>query len=127
MTSNSRRAGVLLAMVLVAAGASRGEDKVDQSEAWQKIAPYFSPPPQYADQLGDYRSPLLFDDGTPVKTADDWKRRRREILDYWHNVIGPWPPLIERPKVEFLETKAREDFTQHKVRVEVAPNQTVDG
>ena len=97
------------------------------SGAWEKIAPYFTPPPQYANQFGDFRSPLLFNDGTPVKTPEDWQRRRREILDYWHGVMGDWPPLIEKPKVEVLETKQRDGFTQQKVRVEVAPGQTVDG
>jgi len=92
-----------------------------------KIAPNFTPPAQYAGKLGDYRSPLLFNDGTPVKTPQNWQRRRREILDHWHKVMGPWPELIERPKVEQVESKRRENFTQHKVRVEIAKGQAADG
>src|SRR5437667_319781 len=98
-------------------GAARADEA---SEQWKKIEPCFSPPPEHAGKPGDYRSPLLFDDGSPVKTPADWQRRRAEILNHWHKVMGPWPPLIERPKVETLESHRRENFTQHKVGVEIA-------
>jgi len=85
-------------------------------------------PSEYANDFGTYRSPLKFEDGKPVRDASDWARRRQEILKTWHELMGPWPPLIERPRVEFLRTVRRENFTQHKVRVEVAPEgRTVDG
>jgi len=42
--------------------------------------------------------------------------------------MGSWPPLIEKPKVVYVAQERREDFTQHRVRVEIAPNeQTVNG
>ena len=93
-----------------------------------KIAPFFSPLPELANDFGKYRSPLRFYDGTFVKTKQDWQRRRNEILQKWNSIMGHWPPLIDNPKIEYLEKKHRENFTQHKVRVEIAPNQqTVDG
>src|SRR4051812_48857664 len=49
-----------------------------------KLAPYFKPPAEFAKDFGGYRSPLKFDDGTDVKTADDWTKRRAEIRKYWH-------------------------------------------
>ena len=66
------------------------------------LAPFFHPPAQYADEFGSYRSPLKFEDGTWVKTAADWVRRREEIRKQWHDLMGPWPPILEAPKVEFL-------------------------
>jgi len=43
-------------------------------------------------------------------------------------VIGSWPPLIDRPKIEYLEQKHRDNFTQHRVSVEITPDeQTVGG
>ncbi len=81
---------------------------------------FFTPPAEYAVPLETLRSPLLFDDGTPVKTPADWARRRAEIRRNWTALAGEWPALIQRPKVEILETVRRENFTQQKVLVEVA-------
>jgi dienelactone hydrolase len=94
---------------------------------WNAIAPFFQPPPEFANQFGAYRSPLLFDYGTPVKTSADWTRRRQEIQKQWHELMGPWPPVIEQPKLEFLSQSRRDNFTQHRVRLETAPNQTGEG
>ena len=111
------------AAVALSARAERPRD-----DAWPTIAPYFAPPAELAHERGAYRSPLLFADGSPVKTPADWQRRRKEILVYWLGVMGPWPPLIGRPKIERLESSRRENFTQTKVRVEIAPDgSTVDG
>jgi dienelactone hydrolase len=62
-----------------------------------------------------------------VKTPADWQRRRREIQTEWHQVMGAWPPLIEKPRIEYLQKTQRDGFTQCKVRVEIAPGQTDDG
>jgi dienelactone hydrolase len=91
-----------------------------------KLAPYFRPPAEFANDFGAYRSPLTFDDGTPVRTPEDWQRRRAEILKYWHAQIGEWPALIKKPKVEYLEKERREGVTQHRIRIETAPGRTVD-
>ncbi|HLW68308.1 MAG TPA: prolyl oligopeptidase family serine peptidase, partial [Gemmataceae bacterium] len=66
-------------------------------------------------------------DGTAVKSAADWPRRRKEILDTWTDLMGPWPKVIEKPKVEILAKTRRENFTQYKVRLETAPEQTGEG
>lgn len=81
---------------------------------------FFQPPAKYADDFGEYRSPLKFYDGREVKSAQDWLHRRQEILDRWHELMGKWPPLIEKPQIEYVKTERRENFTQHHVRIEVA-------
>src|SRR5262249_51763982 len=91
-----------------------------------RIAKYFTPPAEYAKDLGNYRSPLKFDDGSEVKTAEDWKKRREEILKNWHEMMGPWPALIEKPKFEYLEKEDRDGIVQHHVRIETAPKRSVD-
>jgi hypothetical protein len=94
----------------------------------QAPEPWFVPPAEFAGDFGNYRSPLKFDDGTPVRSAADWARRRQEILGAWHKLMGPWPPLIEEPRLEYLRSERRENFMQHRVRLEVAPgNRTVEG
>jgi len=91
------------------------------------IASSFRPPPEFAGDYGRFRSPLTFYNGEPVKTAADWQRRRQEILARWHGMMGPWPPVIEKPKVEILRTDRREDFLQHQIRFEWLPGQMTDG
>src|SRR6266540_511880 len=86
----------------------------------------YKPPAELAGDLGSYRSPLKFDDGTPVKNADDWKKRRVEIMKYWHGAMGEWPALIEKPKVEILKTEMRGTVTQHHIKIETAPGHITD-
>ena len=92
-----------------------------------EIAPFFKPPAAFAQDLGTYRSPLLFADGSKVQTPADWARRRAEILAEWHGIMGAWPAVIEKPKLEVLDSKPRETFTQKRIRLEIAPGQTGDG
>jgi hypothetical protein len=91
------------------------------------IKPFFRPPAEFAGQLGSYRSPLRFNNGTPVRSANDWQRRRAELLKQWHALMGPWPPLIEHPKVEVLSETRRDNFVQRRVLIEIAPGQTAEG
>ena len=95
--------------------------------AWEGIAPYFQPPKEFADLLSTNRSPLRFSSGATVTNATDWPRRRAEILRNWHGLMGPWPPVLERPKLEVLSQTRRENFAQRRVRLEMAPNQTGEG
>ena len=91
------------------------------------IAEFFEPPQKYRSDLDGFRSPLLFADGTPVRTPADWQRRRAEILATWQRLMGPWPPLIERPRVEVVNTAWRDNITQQHVRIEIAlGNEMVD-
>jgi dienelactone hydrolase len=96
----------------------------DAAAAWRSLAPCFQPPPAFAGRLGPYRSPLQFDDGTLVKNGADWPRRRAEILKDWHDLMGSWPPVIEKPRIEFLTRSRRDSFTQHRVRLQIAPSQS---
>jgi dienelactone hydrolase len=98
-----------------------------EPDAWTKTAQYFSPPAEYAGKLGDFRSPLKFEDGSQVRDAKDWARRRAEILAKWHGVMGVWPALIERPRVEMGTGESREGYMEYAVNVEVAPGQMLAG
>jgi hypothetical protein len=100
----------------------------DAARIPEKISPLFKPPTELAGDFGDYTSPLIFNDGTAVKTSTDWPRRRREITATWKGYMGSWPALIKKPRIEYLSERRSENFTQHQVSIEVAPDQqTVDG
>lgn len=98
-----------------------------QANAWQQIAPYFSPPEDFAGDFGSYNSPLRFADGTPARTPEDWQRRRAEILAEWTDLLGAWPPLIEEPEVQILESGRRDNFVQHRVRFRWTPSERTEG
>lgn len=97
------------------------------SSVWERIAPYFSPPDSLKNYYGDYISPLIFKNGNKVKDAGDWEERRKEILQQWHGMMGQWPALLENQELKVLESKKREDFTQHTVSFEWVPGQTTKG
>jgi len=136
MSSNSPSRNQRLFLRGVAAGialtvffpkAAPAQCDAGEAACWQTIAPFFSPPAEFAGKLGDYRSPLRFADGSLAETPEDWGRRRAEILQQWHALMGKWPPLITDPKVEVLETKRRENFEQRQVRFRWTPNEWTTG
>jgi dienelactone hydrolase len=111
---------LLLAALIAADGllAGRADGQLDP---WLRLAPFFSPPAALRGDLGAFRPVLRFDDGRPVRDAADWNRRRAEILDAWHRLLGPWPPLLARPAVQELWREPGEGFVRHRLDVELAP------
>src|SRR5688572_8885283 len=89
--------------------------------------PFLQPPPEFQNDFGKYRSPLLFAGGRKVASKEDWTQRRAEIVKMWTDYLGPWPALIEKPRFEYLSKTNRENFVQHRVRVEVAKDQMLEG
>lgn len=108
----------VLLVLMTQSAAVVGNEGVDRPPV--ELAKFFVVPEAYRGQMGRFRSPLLFADGTAVKTAEDWQRRREEIRSAWHGAMGAWPELIERPRVEVVGTSKRGTITQHHVRMEVA-------
>jgi hypothetical protein len=87
----------------------------------------YTPPSEFAGDGGDFRSPLLFEDGSRVTTAEQWQKRREEILSIWTAHLGEWPEVITEPEVEILDTTKRENFTQHRVRFLWTPTEKTTG
>lgn len=116
-----------LALAAAVCGAANAAEPRSAEQRWQMLQPFLHPPAEFAG-LGAYRSPLLFADGSRVVTADDWQRRRQEILDLWHRRLGPWPPLVEKPDVKVLETVERDGYDQQHVHIQISPEgQLADG
>src|SRR5262245_10795915 len=88
---------------------------------------FYSPPPQFRNDFGKYKTPLQFEDGRQVTKAAEWNARREEILKTWHRIMGPWPELLAAPKLDYLSRTNREDFVEEQVRVEIAKGQSVLG
>lgn len=91
------------------------------------LAALSTPPPEFAEDGGDYRSPLLFDDGRRVESAAQWPQRRAEILERWTSLLGEWPPLVADPGLEYLESEAMDGYTRHRVRFLWTPEERTVG
>ena len=94
------------------------QEEKPEAWTWGRLKAFFKPPAEFAGKMGDYRDVMTFDDGTKVKTPDDWARRRKEIRAWWDSVMGKWPEVIEKPRMRVLETVHVEDFTRYKVQIE---------
>ncbi len=104
-----------------------GGDLARADEPPEALRAVFSPPAKLRDDLGSYKSPLIFDDGRPVRTPAEWSERRKEILKAWHAEMGAWPPLIAKPEIEILGSMPGDKYVQKRVRLQVAPDRVVDG
>lgn len=91
------------------------------------IKPYFAPPKESVGEFGKYRSMLRFDDGSEVKSAADWQRRRGEIRKRWTDQLGEWPAFVKDHRLEVIESKRRENFVQKKIRFLWTPNEVTTG
>ncbi len=79
-------------------------------------------PEKFVGDYGEFRSPLKFNDATPVKSPEDWAKRRTEIFSDWENLLGKWPPLIESPEIRILSETQRDGFTQKKIQFQWMPD-----
>ncbi|HEY1187843.1 MAG TPA: prolyl oligopeptidase family serine peptidase [Gemmata sp.] len=113
------RLSLLLAALVASAPAPAAEPPA-------KLAPHFRPPAALANNLGGYRSPLMFGDGSQVEDAKGWPRRREEILKYWHGQMGSWPALLEKPKVELGPKEDHSGVALHRLKIETAPGRVVE-
>ncbi len=98
-----------------------------QPTGWHDIQPYFTPPDALKEQYGDYRSPLLFNDGSMVQSSADWLRRKQEIRTDWEHYLGKWPALIKNQVFQYLDSVVKNGYTQYKVEFYWTPDQKTQG
>lgn len=110
-----------------ASGQKTDSRKSEAVSAWNKIEQYFSPPPEYKNNYGKYRSPLTFYDGSAVRTASDWKKRRKEILNRWNGLMGEWPSFITDQEFQIVKTEKKDGYTLNTVEYNWLPGQKTQG
>ncbi len=118
---------ILFHLICIQALQTSSATTKSKKKLWKEIEPYFTPTPEYKNNYGEFRSPLKFYDETPVNTPQDWSRRRQEISNQWHKMMGEWPEIITDQKFEIIETTQRENLTQYKVRFKWLPDQYTEG
>ncbi len=115
---------------VIGAGTNSGETYpglLRKMILWDYLIPYFSTPFDYEMKMGDYRSPLLFENGEEATSVELWEKRRGEILEEWHELMGEWPAFITDPEMEVLEETTMDGYTQKKIRFEWVPDQPTTG
>jgi dienelactone hydrolase len=126
------RINLLLIFILVITANSKAQDSsvsdtIAAQEIWEKIAPFFSPPDEYKNHNGTYRSSLKFYDGHTLKTKTAWIKRRKEILNQWNKMMGEWPPLLKGQRMKMIDSTRRDGFTQYHVQFYWTPNEQTQG
>jgi len=111
----------MIPLVLACGLMGQAGDGARAEELWKRLGPLFSPPAEVKDDLGSYRPVLKFSGGRPVRTADEWGERRKELSKKWHDLLGPWPPLLEKPQAQVQWRESVEEFVRMRVELEVAP------
>jgi hypothetical protein len=97
------------------------QDTPRSKELWGKLSPLFSVPAGFKDDLGTLRPVLTFEDGREVRTAADWAERRKELLKKWHELLGPWPTLLDEPLAQEQFRESVDGFVRRRIELEVAP------
>jgi len=110
-----------------ASGQQVQKGHTSKEDLWKKLSPYFTPPAEYQNNYGAYRSPLKFYDGREVKNKNDWKIRREEILRTWNGMMGEWPPLIEKQKPVIVRDTNTGYYTRYKIKFKWLPGQETEG
>src|SRR5262249_5205118 len=118
---------VATALIQEARSIVRAGFEEDGAQMPAPIAKAFRPPPELENDLGTYKSPLVFNDGRAVRDAAGWRARPPELPATGHGIRGAGPPTIEHPRVEVLGKERRETFEQRRVRVEISPKRTTEG
>lgn len=98
-----------------------------KSDLYQELHPYFYPPDSLKGDFGNFRSPLIFNDGKEVKTSKQWKKRKKEIKADWENYLGKWPELDKKQTFQYLDTTDKGAYTQYTVRFKWTPNEFTKG
>jgi dienelactone hydrolase len=93
----------------------------DRDETWRRIGGFFAPPPDLAKDFGVFRPVLQFEDGLPVRTAAEWQKRRADLVRKWHDLLGPWPRMLEKPFAQEQWRDSVEAFVRRRVELEIAP------
>lgn len=125
----SKRAAILFFLTAHCSFCLSGQDnvKLRPAAAWEKLAPYFTPPKAWENSHGAYRSLLQFYNGRSVKTPDDWKERREEIRTRWHQLMGQWPPLSQNQEMKIVDSVYRDGFTQYRIQFFWVPEELTEG
>ena len=113
--------------IINASGQQPQKENPSKEDLWKELSPYFNPPTEFQNNYGAYRSPLKFYDGREVKNKNDWKKRRKEILKTWNDMMGEWPPLIKKQKPDIRFDARIDNYNRYRIKFDWLPGQETEG
>ena len=113
--------------IINASGQQPQKENPSKEDLWKELSPYFNPPTEFQNNYGAYRSPLKFYDGREVKNKNDWKKRRKEILKTWNDMMGEWPPLIKKQKPDIWFDARIDNYDRYRIKFDWLPGQETEG
>lgn len=116
--------GFLVFVLILFAQSSFSQNK---AELYSILAPYFSPPDSLKNDYGEFRSPLVFNNGEQVQNPGQWKKRKAEIKHDWEQYLGKWPELYTDQQFEYLDSMDKGSYLQYTVRFKWTPNEYTEG
>jgi hypothetical protein len=117
--------GALLAGAIFATNAI--SQSPSHNQAASQIAPWMTPPAEFATQCATLKDLLTLEDGSPVKSKADWIRRRTEILKTWTKALGEGPKPLEKPELQTLKEEDAGSYRRVRVRLEIMPSLFQEG
>ena len=107
-------------------GQNSGNTDIQQ-QIWAVIDTFFSPPENWTNKYSDYRSPLTYYSGDPVRTREGWIERRNEIRELWMEMMGEWPSFLKDQELVLRDSIARDNFMQYTVEFNWLPGESTYG
>lgn len=90
-----------------------------------EIAEWFTVPEGLTGE--GYRSPLVFENGDTVRTAEAWAARREEIRQKWTDELGEWPDILKDGNLTFNDTVQCDGYVRYGVVFEWLPDRMTEG
>ena len=85
-------------------------------------------PPAHAPTNAPQLSPLLVDaEGAPIKSREEWLRRRAALEAQWGRILGPLPDKKVSLQTEYVSTEETPGFTRQYVRYQLEAGLWTDG
>lgn len=121
---------IFLSLIFLLAATTTAEDyvrEVSRDDLPEHLQDAFSPANEYSGDFGEFRSVMKFYDGRSVRSKEDWKERRLEIKNRWHELMGKWPELLTEQTLKVVETEQASEITIQTVRFRWTPTEETQG
>lgn len=98
-----------------------------RTELWAELEPYFETPAEWQGDMGDWKSPLVTENGDSIRSIEEWQKQRSAIRRKWDESMGQWPEMIYQPLERLDSVVIEGGITRYRVRLQWTPNEQTEG